>query len=338
MSDPFPEELKALFIGEGHTFHGVPVTRRMSLMFTESARAINNKLAFACISNTNQDKKINESRRGHSVPWVYKIHGQTYRYISPAQARSHDIAAQYSQLYFRDVSESLETIRAAFEANDVLQSIVQNSHMWLRANNPYAQTYKTLKEIIDEASQEGVEVPLFSIQFNQHRHLDPRTYNAPSIAQTEVAAIMLGEQSRHDCERTLTVTSRYVDGYDNFSTIKCTTPQTDPLCFPLLNPRGTLGYHDDHPTWYGPDPPPEPLPLRRQGHQAQNRFIDDMAEESHSSSRSIPSEGEYGEQRPRRRKKKSKWERAKKMTMLDFFAYRMHWRKVGVHCPRKQQI
>jgi hypothetical protein len=262
---------------------------------------------------------------------VYKIHGQTYRYISPAQARSHDIAAQYSQLYFRDVSESLETIRAAFEANDVLQSIVQNSHMWLRANNPYAQTYKTLKEIIDEASQEGVEVPLFSIQFNQHRHLDPRTYNAPSIAQTEVAAIMLGEQSRHDCERTLTVTSRYVDGYDNFSTIKCTTPQTDPLCFPLLNPRGTLGYHDDHPTWYGPDPPPEPLPLRRQGQQAQNRFIDDMAEESHSSSRSIPSEGEYGEQRPRRRKKKSKWERAKKMTMLDFFAYRMHWRKVGVH-------
>ena len=335
VSDPFPEELKALFTGEGDTYHGVPVTRQISRMFTDSTRAINNKLAFACISNTNQDKKINESRHGHTVPWVYKIHGQTYRYISPAQARTQDIAAQYSQLYFRDVSESLDTIRAAFEANDVLQSIVQNTHVWLREHNPYAQTYLTLREIIDQASLAGVEVPLYSIQFNQHKNLDPRTYNVPSIAQTEVAAILLGEHSRYDCERTLTVTSRYIEGHDNFTTIKCTTPQTDPLCYPLLNPRGTLGWHYEHATWHGPEPAPEPAQARRQRQPARNRYIDDMAEDSQHPSSSSPSEGEYGQERPRRRKKKTKWERAKKMSMLDFFAYRMHWRKVGVHPNNK---
>jgi hypothetical protein len=233
------------------------------------------------------------------------------------------------------VSESLDTIRAAFEANDILQSIVQNTHVWLREHNPYAQTYLTLREIIDQASLEGVEVPLYSIQFNQHKDLDPRTYNVPSIAQTEVAAILLGEPSRYDCERTLTVTSRYIEGYENFTTIKCTTPQTDPLCYPLLNPRGTLGWHYQHATWHGPEPAPEPAYARRQRQPARNRYIDDMAEDAQSPSSSSPSEGEYGQERPRRRKKKAKWERAKKMSMLDFFAYRMHWRKVGVHPNNK---
>ncbi len=54
-----------------------------------------------------------------------------YRQIGPAQARTQAVAAQYSQLYFHDVTESLETIRVAFETNAALQSIVQNTHMWL---------------------------------------------------------------------------------------------------------------------------------------------------------------------------------------------------------------
>ncbi len=335
VSDPFPEELQSLFTGEGVTYHGVPVTRQMSNMFNDNTRRINNKLAFACITNTNQDKKINQSLPGHSVPWVYKIHGQTYRFISPAQARSEQIAAQYSQLYFRDVTDSLETIAAAFETNDMLQSIVQNTHVWLREHNPYAQTYMALKDIIEEARVYGQEVPVYSIQFNEHKNLDQRTYNAPGILQTEVAAILVGELSRYDRERTLTITSAYVDGHENFTTIKCTAPQADPLCFPLLNPRGTLAWHEDHSTWFGPDPPSDPPSPHQRTQQQRNRFVDNSASDSASPRSSSSSEGEYGQERPRRRKKKTKWEPAKKLTMLDFFAYRMHWRKVGEHPNNK---
>jgi hypothetical protein len=184
VSDPFPEELKSLFTGEGHTFHDVQITRRLREQFCDNSRAINNKLVFACITNTNQDKAINKGKPGHRVPWVYRIHGQMYRQMGPAQTRSHAVAAQYSQLYFHDGNESLEAYRLAFENNYVLQSIVQNTHMWLREYNSFARNYRSLKEIIDAARENDQEIPLYSIQFNSHIDLDHRTYNPPPLYQT----------------------------------------------------------------------------------------------------------------------------------------------------------
>jgi hypothetical protein len=65
--------------------------------------------------------------------------------------------------------------------------------------------------------------------------------------------------------------------------------------------------------------------------------VDDEAtdSDSESSPSSSEDEGEFGQAQPRRRKKKTKWEKKDKMTMLDFFAYRMHWRKEGVHPNNK---
>ena len=342
VSDPFPEQLKALFTGEGLTYHDVPVTRRLREDFCNNTRAINNKLAFACITNTNQDKAINESRPGHTVPWVYRIHGQMYRQIGPAQARTQAVAAQYSQLYFHDVTESLESIRLAFETNAALQSIVQNTHMWLRDHNPFGRHYKTLRELIDHARENDEEVPLYSIQFNSHIDLDHRTYNPPAVTQTEVAAILLGERCKQDRERTLTVTSRSVEGHENFSVVKCTCPQAEALCYPVLRPRGDLAWANQMPTWVGDPPPPEPVPRRRSQAQARTgrRFIDDMArassESSSGDSSSESDEGEFGQAHESRRgQRPSQWQPAKKITMLDFFAYRMHWRKEGVHPNNK---
>ena len=107
VSDPFPPELKALYTGEGHTFDNVPMTMALTNAFCNNTRSINNKLAFACVTNTNQDTAINISRPGHCVPWVYKIHGQMYRQIAPPVARTEQITAQYSQLYFNDANVSL---------------------------------------------------------------------------------------------------------------------------------------------------------------------------------------------------------------------------------------
>ena len=338
VSDPFPPELQALFTGVGHTFGGVPVTPAMTKAFCDNTRAINNKLAFACVTNANQDTAINISRAGHCVPWVYRIHGQMYRQIAPPVARREGITAQYSQLYFNDPNESLQTYREAFENNEIVQSIVQHTHLWLRAHNPYAQMYRTLREILDQARVEGQEMPIYSIIFNQHKDLDIRTYNTPVAAVNEVAAILIGERSKHDRERTLTVTHRYVDGYENFAEVKCTCPESDALLYPVLKPFGDLGYAYKMKTWDGPDPPPElprPPPARRAGPNAS--LVDDEAHDSDipSPPPSSEDEGEFGQAQPRRRKKKTKWEKKEKMTMLDFFAYRMHWRKAGVHPNNK---
>ncbi len=77
-------------------------------------------------------------------------------------------------------------------------------------------------------------MPLYSIEFNNRKDLDARVYNPPPINNTEVAAIFLGTQSKADRERTLTITNRFVDGWNNFSIIYCTFPQADALCYPLL--------------------------------------------------------------------------------------------------------
>ena len=348
VSDPFPPELQALFTGEGHTFGGAPVTPALMKAFCDNTRAINNKLAFACVTNTNQDTAINISRPGHSVPWVYRIHGQMYRQIAPPIARREGITAQYSQLYFNDPNESLETYRRAFENNRNLQSIVQHTYLWLRARNPYAQTYKTLREVLEFAEANGQLMPIYSIVFNDHKDLDNRVYNLPVASVNEVAAILIGERSMHDRERTLTVTHRFVDGYENFAQVKCTCPETDALCYPILFPCGDLGYKYDMETWDGPDPLPE-VPRRPAARRASRNasLIDDEApdepppledESDEEPPELLPSsddEGEFGQAQPRRRKKKTKWEKKEKISMLDFFAYRMHWRKEGIHPNNK---
>ncbi len=76
-------------------------------------------------------------------------------------------------------------------------------------------------------------MPIYSIVFNQDKALDTRVYNQPSVSISEVAAILVGERDKHDRERTLTVTHRFVDGYENFSTIKCTCPESDALQAPM---------------------------------------------------------------------------------------------------------
>jgi hypothetical protein len=91
-------------------------------------------------------------------------------------------------------------------------------------------------------------------------------------------------------------------------------------------------------TWYGPPPPREPL---RGGSRRNVSVIDDEAGHSSesdptSSDSEGEDEGEFGQPQQRRRRRKSKeWAPAKKITMLDFFAYRMHWRKEGVHPNNK---
>ena len=180
--------------------------------------------------------------------------------------------------------------------------------------------------MVDAWRQTGNEVPLYNIQFNQDKSLDHRTYNVP-VAQTEVAGIFVGEPSKYDRERTLTVMHRFQPNRENFSTVNCTCAQADPLCYPLLFPRGDLGYYHDMDPWHGPPPAPEGGRLR-QANRSRNRFLDDSSSDSDSASED---DGEYGQARRGRPRKPKQWKPAKKISMLDFMAYRMHWRKEGVH-------
>ncbi len=187
------------------------------------------------------------------------------------------------------------------------------------------------------AREDGREMPIYSIVFNQHPNLDIRTYNVPTVAVNEVAAILMGERSKHDRERTLTVTHRFVDGYENFAEVKCTCPESDALCYPVLKPFGDPGYAYGMETWDGPEPPPDSKLPRQAGRRQNTSFVDEEASDSDSQTppTSSKDEGEFGQAQTRRCKKKTKWEKKKKMTMLDFFAYRMHWRKAGVHPNNK---
>ena len=90
--------------------------------------------------------------------------------------------------------------------------MITDLHLWLRDENPYAESYQCLHDKINEWRRKNPneEIPIFTLKFNHHLSLDQRTYNAP--AANEVAAIIFGNEipDKFDSEKTVYVTHRYI--------------------------------------------------------------------------------------------------------------------------------
>ena len=307
--------------------HGGDVPPWKSELFHENIRYINNQLAFASIDSTCQVKNINNG----GAPWVYRVHGQIHRQIYPADVPRAGMPPAFSQLYFLDVEESIEQIEKRIQ-NTYLADLTTDLHLLMRKHNPYAETYKMLHEHIEELQQRNQEIPVFSIHFNQNMTAQQlRTYNAPPNQvwkRSEVAAILVGNVEDRDMrERTLTITSRYVRHIDNHKTILCTDPNALALSYPLLYPFGDGSWRKGMAAWFGdPPPPPPPRPQRDDSPPPRN-FADDEAEEEGRE------EGDFGGENPgdRPRREPKEWAPKKKLSMLDYFAYHLHYRKEGAH-------
>ncbi|MFN9944435.1 MAG: hypothetical protein ACK56I_33700, partial [bacterium] len=116
-----------------------------------------------------------------------------------------------------------------------LQNQMETIQRVLRRDNPFAQAYQMLRDIVD---QQGGEQCMANVKlvFNHNKELDLNRYNATLLGSNQVAAIITGSFKEQKDKRQLFV---HLQNENNlFTTISVLDPNADPMCYPILFPRG----------------------------------------------------------------------------------------------------
>ncbi len=218
----FPPVLQALFEGD----------HPLSAEFHRHIRNYNGALAFASVVSSVQAPP----GRG---PYVFRVSGQVYHFLAPARPRPGE-SPTFGQLYFLDTAEARD-VRASHPSNSALsRDLLDILDGVLRETSPFAQLYLQMRQVEAEengrASQEDRPPMQVQMVFDTDRRLDRRRYNAPTA--NEIAAIMVGPSSGPMQPHRLVVHSRG----DGLQTIRVIDPRCDPMCYPLLFPRGEEGW------------------------------------------------------------------------------------------------
>ncbi|GBN66560.1 hypothetical protein AVEN_110235-1 [Araneus ventricosus] len=158
-------------------------------------------------------------------PYCYRIHGQIYHLVSPLY--NYHNKPGYGQLYIFDTRKATEK---RMERNEgCLPSVMDRLDSMLRASNPSIDCYLQMYRIIEENPATNIRMV-----FMENGDLDLRRYNQPT-SKTEIAAIFVGHSGEPPANRDICI---YPMG--NISPLnQC----RDPKVYPLLFPRGELGWN-----------------------------------------------------------------------------------------------
>ena len=211
---PYPQELHELLTGNSSK----------SRNFQENIRRYNSGMAFASMGASIAIPK-------GTGPYVYRIHGQIYHQsgcLHPPDGQRR----QYGQLYILEGKEATET-RMANDVNlPCREDIFQELHMIMQSVSPYAAAYKHMHEV--ELQNPSEEVKMYI-----KRAVDQRRYNEPR--HDEVAAVFVGKDGAPPVDVDIAVHPRN----QPLQQIKTMSSNLDPMIYPLLFPRGDLGWSPD---------------------------------------------------------------------------------------------
>jgi PIF1-like helicase/Helitron helicase-like domain at N-terminus/Helicase len=227
---PLPNYLRDLYVGNNDDAKN----------FREFIRQFNSALAFASMGiPKNRTRANNRSSRG---PYCFRIQGQVYHLTSPVHPNGNTAPA-YAQLYILDSAAALEQ-RMSIQANQVCsRDVMEKLDTLIREVNPFAKSYKLMREIeLEEeelASRENrTSIPVL-MDFVQNKSLDKRRYNCPTV-NTEIAIIFKAtENGEPPLERDLRI---YPRG-ENFKQLHILDSKLDPMVYPLFFFGGDHGWH-----------------------------------------------------------------------------------------------
>ncbi|VDN19887.1 unnamed protein product [Cylicostephanus goldi] len=121
--------------------------------------------------------------------------------------------------------------------------IMRELTMWFYAHNEYAASFRMMGDIVaaeeTAARLERRAAPEIRMFFDSSRNMDRRRYNFP--AANEVAVVFVGEDNDVPATRALAI--HHKDG--RLRVIQDIDGRCDPLTYPLLFPKGGLGWHVD---------------------------------------------------------------------------------------------
>ena len=204
-----------------------------SVNFMSHIRNYNNALAFASIG-------CNISIPPGRGPFTFRIHGQVYHQIGPLMpepGREH----AYGQLYILDSDEALQRRMARPSNTECRPRLMQFLEGVLQqVNNPYIGAFKHMHQVVREeteaAAATGREIRPVTMVFRGDHHLDRRRYNVP--VGGEIGAVFVGDNGGPPTNIDIRVYHRS----GRLERITSDNPHCDPMCYPLLFPRGELGW------------------------------------------------------------------------------------------------
>ena len=215
----YPESLKELLMG----------STQDSINFRNNIRNYNSAFAFASFG-ANVDLL-----QGH-VTYCFRIHGQTYHCTNTLHPNDVE-ELQYGQLYIIEGSQAINRRMNLLPniscTNNVMQ-IIQNV---MDESSPYAVAYKYMHEVEQEEQRFACAENRTPREVRLHfkRGPDQRRYNEPT--HDEVAAVFIGEYGAPPANRDVVI-------YPKDTPPQRISCNLDPMCYPLLFPRGDLGWYN----------------------------------------------------------------------------------------------
>ena len=280
--------------------------------FREYIRSYNSSLALASFSYTHADVP------GHGPP-IFRMINQIYRRLPhcPSKKQSKIKAGQticnndrhlYAQLYIYSPSEATSE-RAANAANHGCRSdILQELHKLLMESHPYTKQYKMMFDYMNRHKKLARDVRMLLGSDNRGTHNLP----TPAI-QNDVAAIIINQEPENPNTKRLLVVEPLTNHSWKHKFLNSTHHLCDPFIYPLMFPHGDHGW-----MMYAP----------------QTSFANDDEEHLAFDESRDSSEPQNDEQQTRNRAQAgnetghSTTSKAKKITMLQYYTYRLATRSV----------
>ena len=176
-------------------------------------------------------------------PRVVTSHGQPY-HLTAAQEAPQGMPPQYAQLYILDTNEAMHQRTSDPLNHNLRPDIMQLLQDELLAVNPYARQYHNMGHILHQERQlaaannqpvRPVKMIIATRPFQDRRYATPTT--------TEIAAVYVGNDGAapNPADRDLEVYPAQPNA-PNTVQIKATSPNADPLTYPLLFFHGEMGW------------------------------------------------------------------------------------------------
>lgn len=166
---------------------------------------------------------------------VVVISGQIYHRVGNVNARD----PKFGSLYFIDSGEAKRR-RSMNTVNDGCnQKLLEQLDALLRDTHPYAKLYRSLGQVVKDAKRDNLNVPQLGLYFHTQPGTNRKIYAAPTTSE-EIGAVFKSVDG--DIPPPGQIRIFYRDNDNKTIDIPKLSPIVDTLCYPILFPRGELGW------------------------------------------------------------------------------------------------
>ncbi|XP_055714237.1 uncharacterized protein LOC129808483 [Phlebotomus papatasi] len=221
--------------------------------FRYRIRIYNTALSFASVSfNDSTTHPHAPSPQGPPVFWMY---GVAYHRISYPRPEGNDVPA-FGQLYYLDpIAANNYRMNAPYGAQ-LDQDILRELDRRMRENNPCAREFQRLHEVEEEQRRAAAGAGVDGESENPNAQLflfhcpqQNRGTHGAEITGAEIAVVYAAHEGEPLPIQGVVVRPKSIDANtSDYRIIPNWSASVDPLCYPLIRPRGTMGWHPKMPS------------------------------------------------------------------------------------------